>query len=213
MINLARLLGLILLAGTAMVAAGAAVHPVLSGDATEQLRTIADTRYWRQIHLVMLAGTALVVCGVWVRMLHGRSAPVSPGLVAALAMISLGVAINGLNIAYMTGSGWRMAARFIEGEASVAQLFDLTHPIGLVAARYGNLLVAIGAVVLGWAERFDEGTPDWLAWLAWVAAAGGLIGVIFFHESSRATLGAVALLSGWQVATGLRAVRGTSTRA
>jgi uncharacterized membrane protein len=42
--------------------------------------------------------------------------------------------------------------------------------------------------------------------LAWIAALGGLVGAIFFVESSRIALAAVALLSGWQVVTALRAL-------
>jgi hypothetical protein len=42
--------------------------------------------------------------------------------------------------------------------------------------------------------------------LAWIAAGGGLFGAIFFEESSRIALAAVALLSGWQVVTALRSL-------
>jgi hypothetical protein len=45
-----------------------------------------------------------------------------------------------------------------------------------------------------------------LAWLAWIAAAGGFIGVFFFDEASRMALAAVALLSGWEVATAILAL-------
>jgi uncharacterized membrane protein YhaH (DUF805 family) len=77
-----------------------------------------------------------------------------------------------------------------------------------MAARFGNLIVALGALALGSAEWQDAARPRWLAALAWVAAAGGLVGVVFFDEASRLTLAAIALLSGWQVATAVRALRG-----
>ena len=96
------------------------------------------------------------------------------------------------------------------GEAGMAPLFEATHPIGLMSARFGNFLVAIGALVLGWVERRSEGSPRWVAPLAWLAAAGGFVGVLFFPESSPATLGAVALLSAWQVATAVRTLRAPS---
>ena len=207
MTTLARLLAIVLLAGTALLGVGAMMHPMLTGDGGEHLRIIAGTALWREIHLTMLAGTGLIVAGLWVRLLLPRTPQVQPVLVAALAIIAIGVAINGLNIGYMTGSGWMMAERYAAGDASVAQLYELTHPIGLVAARFGNFLVALGAVALGWGEWRDGVTPRWLAWLAWLAAVGGMIGVLFFEESSRATLGAVALLSGWQVFTAARAFR------
>ena len=208
--SLARILALMLLAGTALLGIGAAVHPVLAGDAAAQLRIIAETSYWRSIHLVMLAGSALVAAGVWVRLLtdeSGRLLAALPGL----ALISLGVAINGLNIAYMAGAGWHMADLFQAGRLEVAAVFEATHPFGLVAARFGNLLVALGALVLGWVEWRARDTR-WLAWLAWLAAAGGLVGVVFFDESSRFALAAIALLSGWQIAAAVRGLRSVRNR-
>lgn len=155
----------------------------------------------------MLGGTALIIAGIWVRVLLPSALSVRPVLIAALGIISAGMAIEGLNIAYMTGAGWMMAARFTAGDPGVAQIFDVTHPIGLVAARFGNLLVALGAIILGFAEWRDEHSSRPAAILAWGAALGGVIGVLFFNEASRATLAAVALLSGWQVLTALRALR------
>ena len=201
-----RTLAIVLLIGTALLGAGALVHPVLAGDAAAQLRTIADTEHWRQIHLVMLAGTGLIVAGIWVRLLLPRAGTVPPVLLGALAIIAIGIAIDGLNIAYMAGSGWRMGDRFAAGDPIAPAIFDLTHPIGLMAARFGNFLVALGALALGWAEWRDATTPRLLAVLAWAAGVGGMIGVLFFDEASRATLGAVALLSGWQVATSILAL-------
>jgi hypothetical protein len=75
-----------------------------------------------------------------------------------------------------------------------------------MAARFGNFIVALGALVLGWAEWHDAEPRRLDAVLAWIAALGGLIGAIFFVESSRIALAAVALLSGWQVVTALRAL-------
>ncbi|MDQ3811384.1 MAG: hypothetical protein M3336_13940 [Chloroflexota bacterium] len=206
---LVRLLAIALLLGTALLGFGAAVHPVLAGTAADQLRLIAATPHWRGLHLVMLAGTGLVIAGIWVRLLLDQSG--MPGAVlAALALVALGLGINGLNIAFMAGSGWHMAMLYQHGVAEqMAAVFDVTHPIGLMAARFGNFLVALGALTLGWAEWQDGSRPRWLAALAWLAAAGGIVGVLFFDEASRHALAAVALLSGWQVATGLHALIGT----
>lgn len=196
-------LAVVLLAGTALHGVGALLHPVLSGDGATQLRTIADMAHWRDLHLAMLAGSGLIVAGVWVRLVGDR-AFVRPPLVAALVLISIGLTINALNTAYMTGTGWHIASRFAAGDASMVPLFDATHPIGLMAARFGNFIVALGALVLGWAEWHDAEPRRLDAVLAWIAALGGLIGAIFFVESSRIALAAVALLSGWQVVTALR---------
>ena len=209
-----------LLLGTALLGAGAVVHPVLAGDAAAHLRTIAETEYWRAAHLAMLAGTGLVIAGLWVRVLIGAAddgastvPSLRPPLLAALAVISVGLAINALNIAYMAGAGLHMAAAFEGGDPLMASLYDATHPIGLMAARFGNFLVALGALVLGWVEWQEPAGRRLPGVLAWVAAAGGIIGVMFFHEGSRAVLAAVALLCGWQVVTGFRVVAGTRSGA
>jgi hypothetical protein len=200
-------LAVALLAGTALHGLGALLHPMLAGDGATQLRTIAEMAHWRALHLAMLAGSGLIVAGVWVRLVDDR-AFVRPPLVAALTLISIGVAINALNIAYMSGAGSHMAARFAAGDASMVPLFDATHPIGLMAARFGNFIVALGALALGWAEWHDAEPRRLDAVLAWIAALGGLVGAIFFHESSRIALAAVALLSAWQVVAAVRAIRG-----
>jgi hypothetical protein len=201
------LLAVALLVGTALLGVGAVLHPVLAGDGAAQLRIIADTRLWRPLHLLMLAGSGLVIVGIWVRVLLGR-AGAPPPMLAALAVIAIGLTLNALNTAFMAGSGWHMAVMFRAGRTDMSAVFDATHPIGLMIARFGNFLVALGALVLGWAERQDAASPPWLATLAWIAALGGFVGVLFFDEASRAMLGAVALLSAWQVATALRALRG-----
>jgi hypothetical protein len=202
--GLARLLALALLAGTALLGVGAVFHPMLAGDAAAQLRIIAATPYWRTLHLAMLTGSGLVIAGVWVRLLTDRVP--SSALVAALVIITVGIAVNALDVAFMAGSGTRMAALFASGRVEMVGIFEVTHPIGRMAARFGNFIVALGAAVLGVVEWRDPARPRWVAWLAWIAAAGGLIGV-FFDEASLLILAAVALLSGWQVATALLSFR------
>jgi hypothetical protein len=213
-----RALAIALLLGMILLGYGAAVHPMLAGGPESQLRTIADTAHWRTMHLLMLAGSGLLIAGIWVRLVTDRPMVVSQSasmtatlfngpLVAALALIALGLAINALNIGFMAGAGTHMAAEFAAGRTEVAPLFDATHPIGLVAARFGNFIVALGALALGWVESQDPTRPRWLAWLAWAAAAGGFFGVIFFNEASRVALAAVGLLSGWELATAVLALR------
>ena len=205
MTGLARLLAITLLLGTALLGAGAAFHPMLFGDAADQLRTIASTPYWNAVHLTLLAGSGLVVAGVWVRIVTDRAA--SSALVAVLATITIGIALNALDIAFMAGSGTRMAAYFASGQVEMAKLYDVTHPSVLLAARFGNFIIAVGAVALGLIERRDPSRPRWMAWLAWIAAAGGFVGVFFFEDPSRLVFAAVALLSAWEVATAVLSLR------
>lgn len=206
--SLARFLAVLLLAGTALLGIGALMHPMLDGDAAHQLQTIADTSFWRLLHLAMLAGSGLVAVGLWTRFLEGSRA--GGALAAALAVLTIGECVNALNIAYMAGSGWHLASMFTAGHAEAGPIFEATHPIGLMAARFGNFVVAIGAILLGWVEWSGIERPRLFAGLAWIAGAGGLVGVALFDESSRAILAAVALLSGWQVLEAFHVLRASS---
>lgn len=205
----AKLLAVFLLVGTALLGAGSVMHPVLTGAGvgSADLRVIAATSGWRLMHLSMLTGSALVMTGVWVR-LGGASEDARTALVGALAVICIGMTLNAFDILLMARSGGRMAAMFVAGRTEMAPIFDAVHGFGLMAARFGNLLIALGALVLGIVEWREPAQPRWLAWLAWIAAVGGLVGVLCFDESSRLVLGAVALLCAWEVATALRVLVG-----
>src|SRR5690349_23554927 len=141
---------------------------MLAGGAAEQLRIITATPYWRVVHLILLAGSGLVIAGVWVRIITDDA--VSSALVAALAVITIGVALNALDIAFMADSGTRMAAHLAAGDVAMPTLYDVTHASFLLVARFGNFIVAVGAVALGVSEWRDPSRPRWIAWLAWIAA-------------------------------------------
>ena len=218
MIAFVRALAVALLLGMVLLAVPAIIHPVLAGAAADQLRMIADTPYWRTMHLSMLTGSGLIIAGIWVRLATdgstggqpsavGARPALNPLLLAALALIALGTAVNALNIGFMAGAGWHMAAEFAAGRTEMAPVFEGTHPIGLIAARFGNFIISLGALGLGWAEWQDTTRPRWLAWLAWGAGIGGLIGVIFFNEASRIAVAAVALLMAWELVTAIGALR------
>ena len=162
--TLTRTLAIALLLGTLLLGGGAAMHPILSGDGTMELGMIGGMAIWRTMHLCMLAGTGLIVVGIWVRLVGAPAgAPATPAVIAALAIITVGMALDSLNTTFMAGPAWRMAAAFTAGDASIARQFELLHPVGLMAARFGNYLVALGAIVLGAAEWMTAGRPRWLA--------------------------------------------------
>jgi hypothetical protein len=208
---LTRPLAVALLLGTLLLAGGAAMHPILSGDGSMELGMIGSMAIWRTMHLCMLGGTGLIVAGIWVRLVgapdDGSTRHV---VIAALTIITVGIALDSMNTSFMAGPAWRMAKQFMAGDASIARQFDLMHPVGLMAARFGNYLIALGALLLGAAE-WMSGRPRWLAVLAWIAAAGGLVGVIFFDEATPEMLGAVSLLCGWQVGAAIVALRSPHT--
>ncbi|MDP9266580.1 MAG: hypothetical protein M3O91_10755 [Chloroflexota bacterium] len=178
-----------------------------------QLRVISSMTIWRTMHLCMLAGTGLIVVGIWTRLTGApASDPVGGAVTAALVIITVGIAFDALNTTFMAGSAWRMASAFAAGDNTMPARFEVMHPVGLMAARFGNFLIALGAIVLGAAEWMSVGRPRWLAVLAWGAAAGGLVGAVFFDEARPEMLGAVALLSGWQAGAALLALVNTRRR-
>ncbi len=208
MTALTRPLAFALLLGTLLLAGGAAMHPILGGDGSMELGMIGGMHIWRTMHLCMLGGTGLIMLGIWVRYVGATpGAPTNGAVLAALTIITVGIALDSLNTTFMAGPAWRMAAAFTAGDASIAKQFEIMHYVGLMSARFGNYLIALGALLLGAAEWMTVGRPRWLAVLAWVAAAGGLVGVVFFDEASPEMLGAVSLLCGWQVGAAIVALR------
>ena len=107
----------------------------------------------------------------------------------------------------MASAGTNLAVLAQAGRAEMGTLFDSLHRVGLMTARFGNLLVALGAILLAWVERQDAPSTPWPARLAWIAGFVGLFCVICFPEASLLILAAVTLLSGWQVATAVRGLR------
>ncbi|MEP7086293.1 MAG: hypothetical protein ABI884_03070 [Gemmatimonadota bacterium] len=205
---LTRPLALALLVGTFLLAGGAAMHPILHGDGSMELGMIGSMPIWRTMHLVMLGGTGLIIVGIWVRLVGAPSnSQTTSAVIAALAIITVGIALDSLNTTFMAGPAWRMAGALAAGDTAVTRQFELMHPVGLMSARFGNYLIALGALLLGAAEWLTRGRPKWLAVLAWIAAAGGLVGVIFFDEATPEMLGAVSLLCGWQVGAAIVALR------
>jgi len=211
-ITLTRALALALLIGTLLLAGGAAMHPILSGTGAMELGMIGGMRIWRPMHLFMLGGTGLIVAGIWVRLVGvPASASTNAAVIAALTLITVGIALDAVNTTFMAGPAWRMASALAAGDTAITRQFEIMHPVGLMTARFGNYLIALGALILGAAEWLTAGRPRWLAVLAWIAAAGGLIGAIFFDEARPEMLAAVSLLFGWQFGAAIVALRSPRT--
>lgn len=201
--SLTWVLAILLLLGTAFLGTGSAVHPVLTGDAASDLPLMASTAHWRMMHLLMLTGSGLVIAGIWVRVLDGQSNEPSADrtravvpLAAALAVLALGETLNALNIAYMAGAGTHLAAVYAAGRAEAGPLFDATHSIGLMFARFGNFLIALGALMLGFLERADgrvrvgshgwRGSPLSVGFLALLFSMSRAVGFSLRWRSCRA---------------------------
>ena len=114
--TLTRALAVALLAGTVLLAGGAAMHPILSGDGSMELGMIGGMPIWRTMHLCMLAGTGLIVAGIWVRLVGvPANTPTNAAVTAALAIITVGIALDAMNTTFMAGPAWRMAQRIRRG--------------------------------------------------------------------------------------------------
>jgi hypothetical protein len=199
-------LAVLLVTGTVLLAAGAAAHPMLPADAAGQLRMIGTTPYWRVIHMVMIAGSGLLIAGLWTR-LYATGSGAWGALIPALVTIAAGLALNAYSIEFMERAGTAEAARYLRGDAGMVAEFAAGHTVAVGRARLGNAVVALGCLLLGWAEWQDPQRPRWVAALAWVASIGGLVGWVAFKPGTPGGLAAVALLSGWALATAVLAIR------
>jgi hypothetical protein len=199
-------LAVLLVAGTALLAAGAAAHPMLPAGAEGQLRMIGTTPHWRVIHLVMIAGSGLLIAGLWTR-LYATESGAWETLIPALVTIAAGLALNAYSIEFMARAGTGEAARYLHGDIGIVSQFAAGHVAAIGRARLGNAVVALGCLLLGWAEWKDPQRPWWVAALAWLASVGGLVGWVAFEPGRPGALGAVALLAGWALATAVLAIR------
>ena len=205
---LTRPLALALLLGTLLLAGGAALHPILHGDGSMELGMIGSMAIWRTMHLCMLGGTGLIVVGnMGASRRHAIEQPNHQhrdrGAHHHHRRHRARLAQHDVHGRPRVAHGRALAA----GDTTVTHQFELMHSVGLMSARFGNYLIALGALLLGAAEWMTAGRPRWLAVLAWIAAAGGLVGVIFFDEATPEMLGAVSLLCGWQVGAAIVALQ------
>jgi hypothetical protein len=195
-------LAALLLTGTALLGAGAVLHPMLPAALGDQLDVIAHTTDWRTIHLAMLTGSALVMVGLWGQLAMGSAR--RRVLVPIFAVIVIGLALNASNIAFMAQMGTADAARYVQGHEVAAAGFSQGHTASLLRAGIGNGLIAIACLALAAVTWPDAAVPRILSALAAIAGVGGLVGVIAFDPASRGAVTAVALFSVWAAAGAIR---------
>ncbi len=199
------MLAALLLAGTALLGVGAALHPMLPPALSGQLDVIAHTADWRGLHVLMLAGSALVMVGLWGQLGIGstRRALLAP----IFGTIVIGLALNASNIAFMAQMGTADAARYVQGHTAAAGGFAQGHAASLLQARIGNGLTAIACLALAAVTWGDVRAPRVLSVLAALAGLGGLVGVIAFDPASRGAVTAVALFCVWAALAAIRVLR------
>jgi hypothetical protein len=201
-----RTLALLLLTGSLLLLVATAFHPILPLTAAGDLSVIHQTPHWRLVHLGLLYATGMIIAGVWVRWLvaEGRE---RAGLGLGLVVFGIGQALNGVNIAYMTGAGTLFATVAAQG-TDVAAVYEATHAFAVMCGRLAGFLVAIAAGVVAATTRQRPDEPRWLVGVAWVAFAGGIAGNLLAPPGHPVMLTSVGVMAVWQVATAARILLG-----
>lgn len=202
---LRRLLAGLLLAGSILLLGAAAIHPVLPLRGDADLALIGGLPHWRLLHLALLHATGMILVGVWARWLAASGAE-RAGLGVAFVALGIGQALNGVNIAYMTGAGTEFAARFAAGEP-VAEGYHALHLWAVMCGRLAGFIVALAAGVIALVTAREPEEPRWLVALAALAAGLGLVGNLAAPPGHPLMLTSVGVLAVWQAATALRLLR------
>lgn len=199
-----RLLALLLLVGSLLLLAATALHPILPLTAEGDLAVIASTHRWHLVHLALLHATGLIIAGVWGLWL-AAGVEARPGLTIAFVILGIGQALNGVNIAYMTGAGPLLAAA--PATPDIALVYHAMHGFAVMCGRLAGWLVAIAALLIALTTG-RAGDPRWLVALAWVAGVAGLLGNVLAPPGHPLMLTSIGVLAAWQAAKALPLVRG-----
>jgi len=199
------ILAVVLLLGSLLLTVSALLHPLLPLTASGDLAMIESTPYWRAIHIALLYGTGMIMVGIWARWCSAERGE-RPGLAISFFLLGVGHALNGVNIAYMTGAG-TLFARLAAGGADVAGVYQATHLFAVACGRLGGFLVsaAAGLIALTTGSRQDE--PRWLISVATVACIAGLLGNIFATPGNPLMLTGIGIMALWQIVTAGRILR------
>lgn len=203
-----RFLAALLLLGTALLLGAGAVHPILPLTGPGDLALIHAMGHWQTVHLVLLYGTGLCIVGIWARLLTANALE-RTSLGAAFVVFGIGMSLNAVNIAFMTGAGTYFATLLGRGDA-VAEIYQALHLFAVTTGRLGGFLVALAAGIICLATRSGGQDPRWLIGLAGVAAVGGLAGNLFAPPGHPLMLASIGIMGAWQVVTALRILRSTA---
>jgi hypothetical protein len=200
-----RLLSALLLAGSLLLIVCSALHPILPLTGEGDLTIIAARRSWWLIHQGLLYGTGLIIVGIWARWAAAEAAE-RGGLGVAFVVLSLGQALNGVNIAFMAGAGTEYGRLFSQG-VDLSQVYQAQHLAAVMAGRLAGFLVAGAAGVVAMTTGKTPGEPRGLVGLAWVACGAGLLGNFFARPGHPLMLTSVGLMAVWQAVTAVRLLR------
>lgn len=201
------LYGLCLLAGAVLFGVAGLLHPMLVGDGAAQLQAVARTSGWRAIHWALLFALALMYMGlVGVALRHGETPGSAPAR-AGILLAAFAFAVWSLNILFMVGAGYHLAAAFTTSDTGLTAshavfVFDMLHPMGLAAERLATVLLGLVAYLFAWAMRNGGAYPRWVAWAAFaVALINGAAGLLVSEATPNFYYYAQAVFVIWLAAT------------
>jgi hypothetical protein len=202
---MSRFLALLLLLGTVLLLGAGAMHPVLPLTGSGDLTLIGGMAHWRSVHLALLYATGLCIAGIWARWLTGNALE-RPSLVAAFVLFGIGMTLNGVNIAFMTGAGTYFATLFGQG-IQVADLYQALHLFAVTTGRLGGFLISLAAGLIALSTRSGGQDPRWLIGVAGLAAIAGLLGNLLAPAGHPLMLTVIGVMGVWQVVTAIRILR------
>jgi hypothetical protein len=196
---MSRALALLLLAGSLLLLVAMAFHPILPLTAAGDLALIQATPHWRVVHLGLLYATGLIIAGVWARWTVADGSE-RAGLGTAFVVFGLGQALNGVNIAYMTGAGTYFGG-LASADPGVAAIYQGTHAFAVMCGRLGGFLVAVAAGLVAVTTGARREEPRWLVGIAWLACGAGLAGNLFAPPGHPLMLTSIGVMAVWQTVT------------
>ncbi len=122
-------------------------------------------------------------------------------------MLGVGEALNGVNIAYMTGAGTMLAA-LQRGGTDVQAVYQSGHAAAIMSGRLAGFLVALAAGMIALSTRTRADEPRGLVGLATTACVAGLLGNFLAPPGHPLMLTSVGLIAVWQLVTAVRLLRG-----
>lgn len=162
-----------LLAGALAFGIAGLNHPLLHGDASAQLATIAATPHWRLIHWTLAFAFPLMLAGLLGLVAHHLETPGASLLRAGAMVAVLGFGVWALNILFMVGAGWSLARTAAAGGpagATATVIYDTVHPFGLAAERLATFTMGVALWLFGRGIALGVVYRRWLAQTATATA-------------------------------------------
>lgn len=197
----ARLVGSILIVAALLVGGAGLFHPVLSGDATTQLASIAATPGWRIIHWSLGFGHVLAVAAMAGLSIQAASTAGRSAARLGLSLMIFGYGASLVGVLFMLGPAHSLAAASHANAADAAWLYETLHPFARGALRIGAFAISIGLGCFGWSMK--QAGRLVLGWFATGAGVVGAVVAVALSEHAPAIVTGIGLAAVWQLVVGI----------